>query len=47
MKQIVQALVSVTKVDPKAALKVVLAAIGVLTVATELLKEVAKSLAGL
>lgn len=46
MKAVVQALLALTKVDPKKALSLVLKAIGVLTVATELLKAVAQALAG-
>ena len=47
MTQIVAALVAALKVDPKRVLRLVLAAIGVLTVATTLLQEVAKALTGL
>lgn len=42
---IVAVLVTATKIDPKKALVYVMAAIGVLTTATEVLKEAAKALA--
>ena len=47
MDAILRALISVTKVNPKRALVVVLAAIGVLNVAIEALKAVAQALVGI
>ena len=46
MQPIIRALISASKLDPKKVLVYVMAAIGVLNVATEALKEVAKALAG-
>ena len=46
MQAIIRVLISATKVNPKKVLVYVMAAIGVLTTATEALKEVAKALAG-
>lgn len=46
VSEILRVLIAVTKVDPKKALVYVMAAIGVLTTATEALKEVAKALSG-
>ena len=46
MQPIIRALIAVTKLDPKKVLVYVVAAIGVLNVATEALREVAKALAG-
>lgn len=47
IQPILRALISVTKTDPKKALVYVLAAIGVLNVALEALKQVAQALTGL
>ena len=46
IQPIIRALIAVTKLDPKKVLVYVLAAIGVLNVATEALKEVARALTG-
>ena len=46
MQTLIRAVLAATKVDAKRALLYVMAAIGVLTTATEALKEVAKALAG-
>lgn len=47
IQPILRALIAVTKTDPKKAIIYVMAAIGVLNVAIEALKQVASALSGL